>query len=95
METTNLISYGEYIIDTEHLTYKAVWNCQVEWTDECIYYDAETGRVELEEGEVEFISEHQHKVTKHEYHAHVNEARSLPTLAYDELKERFQYRQVI
>lgn len=95
MQNTNLITYKEYIIDTQQNTYKAVWNCQVEWTDECIYYDAETGRVEAGDDDVEFICEQQHRVTKQEYNDHVREASMLPSVSEDELKQRFNYRQVV
>ena len=95
MKNTNLIAFNEYVIDTELLTYKAVWNCQVEWSDECIFYDAETGRVNLDEGEIEFICEHQHKVTKSEYLAHEAEVKELVQVDEEGLKERFSYRQVI
>jgi hypothetical protein len=95
MNNTNLISYKEYIIDTEQQTYKAIWNCQVEWTAECIYYDAETGRVELGDDELEFVCEHQHKVTKHEYQDHVKLASQITALTHDQLKEHFNYRQVV
>ncbi len=95
MQTTNLISYRDYIIDLTNHTYKAVWNCQVEWTDECIFYDAETGRVEAGEDEVEFVCEHFHRVTKEEYRAHVKEASALPSISDDELKQRYNYRQVV
>lgn len=95
MKNTNLISFREYVIDMDLLTYKAIWNCQVEWTDECIYYDAETGRVSFEEGEVEFICEHQHKVTKGEYLTHMAEAKALDQVEEEELKQLYNYRQVV
>lgn len=95
MKDTNLVNYKEYIIDTRHQTYKAVWNCQVEWTDECIFYDAETGRVEAGDDEVEFVCEHQHRVTKAEYNEHLRDAAALPKVSEDELKQRFNYRQVV
>jgi hypothetical protein len=95
MNTTNLITFGDYIIDAANQTYKAVWNCQVEWTDECIYYDAETGRFEAGEDDVEFICEHRHKVTKHEYEEHRRQAAELRAVTEDELKQRFNYRQVV
>lgn len=94
MKNTNLISYKEYIIDTEQQTYKAVWNCQVEWTDECIYYDAEIGRIEWGDDEVEFVCEHQLKVTKQEYLDHVQEASQLTKLNDEAFRQRFSYRQV-
>lgn len=95
MKNTNLISFREYVIDTGLLTYKAIWNCQVAWTDECIFYDAETGRVSFDDGEIEFIVEHQHKVTKGEYLSHVSEAKTLDQVDEEGLKELFGYRQVV
>lgn len=87
MNNSTQVAYKEYIIDTETLCYKAVWNCQVEWTDECIFYDAETGTLVLENDEPEFISAHPIKVTKAEYLHHAQEASSLRQVTSGEIKE--------
>jgi hypothetical protein len=81
------VTFKEYIIDTVELTYKAVWNCQVEWTVECIFYDAETGKIAFENDDLEFICEHRHKVTKHEFQQHEEELRSLQEVTMEELKD--------
>jgi hypothetical protein len=85
MENSSLVSYNEYIIDTESNTYRAIWNCQVEWTEECIYYDGETGMLTVEEGELEFKCHHPVKVTKHEYLQHAAEAKTLRQVSINEL----------
>jgi len=94
MKNSNLVSFKEYIIDVDSLTYKAVWNCQVEWTDECIFYDAETGRVVIEDDEVEFVAEHRLQVTKHEYLEHAAEAETLPGVSEAQLRQQVGYGQV-
>jgi hypothetical protein len=95
MKNDNLISYKQYIIDTEGRTYKAVWDCQVAGENDCLFYEAETGRVQAGEDEVEFVCEHHHKVTKHEFLAHKSQAAGLTEVNEDELKQSFNYRQVI
>jgi hypothetical protein len=87
MKNSNLLSYEEYVINAETLTYRAVWNCQVEWTDECIFYDAETGVLAVVNDEFEFIRDHHHRVTKSEYLEHIEEAGSLKKTSLEELKE--------
>lgn len=82
------VAYGQYIIDVENRTYKAVWNCQVEWTEECIFYDAETGRIESDDEEPRLASEHSLKVTKSEYREHQERLRQLPAVTMTELAVR-------
>ena len=67
------VRFGDYIIDPETLQYRAVWNCQVDFTDDCIYYDAEVGRLELDEEELVFSCIHKLQVTKTEYKRHESE----------------------
>lgn len=86
MRNNQFVAHAEYIIDTENLSYKAVWNCQVEWTDECIFYDAETGTVLLEDDEPVFSCEHPVKVTKGEYAQHALEAKLLKQVSLQQLK---------
>lgn len=86
MKQSNLVTFREYIIDTKEMRYKAVWNCQVAWTDECIYYDAETGRLVIKGSRPEFVCEHALRVTKSEYRHHVEEAKKLPQVSEKELK---------
>ena len=85
MENSSVVSYKEYIIDTDSHIYRAIWNCQVEWTNECIYYDGETGVLTVEDGDVEFKCQHAIKVTKHEYLQHAAEAKSLRQVSINEL----------
>jgi hypothetical protein len=87
MKKSNLLCCEEYVIDADTLAYRAVWNCQVEWTAECIFYDAETGVVAIINDEFEFIRDHHHKVTKAEYLEHVEESKTLKRISLEELKD--------
>jgi hypothetical protein len=84
-EFSGNISFGEYVINTTSFSYHAVWDCQVEWTEECIYYDAETGKLYFEDGELLFSCLHKLKVSKHDYLEHMAKARALPSVTNEDL----------
>lgn len=84
----NSIRYKDYIIDRETMEYKAVWDCQVEFTDDCIYYDAEVGIVQRYEDELVFSCRHKLKVTKEDYRKYAAELDTVKQVDVEEILER-------
>lgn len=79
------IRYKDYIINGNTMEYKAVWDCQVEFTDDCIYYDAEVGIVQRYEDELVFSCRHKLKVTKEDYKKYAAELDTVKEVQLEEI----------